>query len=84
MNTVTRIVAHADKDQPAIRDTIIKMHKNFETSNSDQIRSWTGSQIKEADDLVKDIGKLSVKFNIPQQTRWLGTVLWTLRKPGKI
>jgi hypothetical protein len=53
------------------------MHKNFEISNSDQIRSWTGTEIKAADDLVEDIGELSVKFSIPQQTRWLGTLTLT-------
>ncbi|MHA2090566.1 MAG: hypothetical protein ACW98K_06880 [Candidatus Kariarchaeaceae archaeon] len=74
---LTRIVALADKDQPSIRDSIIKMHKNFEISNSDQIRSWTGTEIKAADDLVEDIGELSVKFSIPQQTRWLGTLTLT-------
>ncbi|MHA2092484.1 MAG: hypothetical protein ACW98K_16675 [Candidatus Kariarchaeaceae archaeon] len=71
---LTRIVALADKDQPSIRDSIIKMHKSFEISNSDQLRSWSGTDIKAADDLVDDIGKLSVKFSIPQQTRWLGTL----------
>lgn len=71
---LTRIVVLADKDQTSIRNAIIKLHKKFEITNSDAISKWTGQDLIAANTLVSDIGKLSVKFNFPQQTRWLGTL----------
>ncbi|MHA2251589.1 MAG: hypothetical protein ACXAD7_14590 [Candidatus Kariarchaeaceae archaeon] len=71
---LTRVVALADKDQPSIRSAIIQLQKNFEKKNAEEIRSWTGEDIKSAKSLVNDIGALSVRFSIPQQTKWIGTL----------
>ena len=32
------------------------------------------TEMEEANNLVKEVGELSIKFSIPQQTRWIGTL----------
>ena len=71
---LSKIIALVDKDQPSIRNAIERIHKEFEVRNSDKLKAWTGSQMPSADEMVKQIGDLSIKFSIPQQTRWVATL----------
>ncbi len=68
----TRIIALVDKDQPLIRRSIAEMQKQFEIKvDAEKVERWTGQKMPEAKELVASVGKLSIHFNIPQQTQWL-------------
>jgi hypothetical protein len=73
---LTQTIALADKDQPAIRQGMSNLHKEFEIMNNKELTNFIGdtTSIPEAKIFVNKIAKLSITFNIPQQTRWLGAL----------
>lgn len=71
---LTRLIALTDKDQPSIRNSIASKHREFEIQHNSEIENWTGIEMAAADKIVKEISSLEVKFNIPPQTRWIGTL----------
>lgn len=73
---LTRIIALADRDQAKIRQTIQNLLRKFEADHSRLLVEWVGdrSAIPEAKDLVESISNLSIRFDIPQQTRWIGVL----------
>ncbi|MHA2225256.1 MAG: hypothetical protein ACXAC8_08630 [Candidatus Hodarchaeales archaeon] len=72
----TRIIALADRDQSKIRQAIVNMQRRFESIHSKALSTWIGDRraIPEAKELVESIGKLEIRFDIPQQTRWIGVL----------
>ena len=68
----TRLVALADKEQPSLRNSIAKLHREFEIQHGKEAADMFGEIPKEAQELVDSIGELSITFYIPQQVRWLG------------
>jgi len=72
----TRMIALADRDQARIRQQMAKLLRKFETTNAKKLSSWLGDTeaIPEAKELVDEVGKLSILFDIPQQTRWIGVL----------
>jgi hypothetical protein len=77
----TRIIALVDRDQNRIRQMMQDMLRKFESANSTALANWIGdvNAIPEAKTLVKEMGRLSIRFDIPNQTRLIGvlTVLLT-------
>ncbi|MFX0204986.1 MAG: hypothetical protein ACFFDT_03305, partial [Candidatus Hodarchaeota archaeon] len=72
---LTRIIALADQDQVSIRQQITNLHKQFEIVFGEKVTDWLGDEhFSETKNLVETIGKLSIRFNIPQQTRWIGVL----------
>lgn len=72
----TRIIALADRDQSKIRQAIVNMQRKFESLHSKVLSGWIGdrSAIPEAHTFVESVGKLEIRFDIPQQTRWIGVL----------
>lgn len=72
----TRIIALADRDQKNIRQAIQNLLRKFEADHSRLLVEWVGdrSAIPEAKSLVKSVSNLSIRFDIPQQTRWIGVL----------
>lgn len=68
------MIALVDKDQKSIRDEISQLHQNFEMKHRDLLTDWNGKQFTEAFDLLDVINKLSIRFNISPQTRWIATL----------
>ena len=71
---LSNVIALVDKDQKSIRDEISQLHQNFEIKYRDTLTEWSGQQFTEAFDLLDVINKLSIRFNISPQTRWIGTL----------
>ncbi len=72
----TRIIALADRDQSKIRQAVVNMQRRFESIHSKALSNWMGdmSAIPESKNFVESVGKLEIKFDIPQQTRWIGVL----------
>ncbi|UCG89629.1 MAG: hypothetical protein JSU57_03910, partial [Candidatus Heimdallarchaeota archaeon] len=72
----TRIIALADRDQSKIRQAVVNMQRRFESIHSKILSSWVGdrSAIPEAKNFVESVGRLEIRFDIPQQTRWIGVL----------
>ncbi|MFW9991174.1 MAG: hypothetical protein ACFFD4_03865 [Candidatus Odinarchaeota archaeon] len=77
---LSRIIALTDRDQARIRHSMASLLRKFESANAKKLTSWLGDSdsIPEAKELVETIGKLSIRFDIPQQTRWLGVLTLVL------
>lgn len=76
----SRIIALVDRDQSTIRQAIQQKFRDFEIKTSlKEIESARSGKIPEsAVQLVKEIGELSIKFSIPQQTKWIATLAVSL------
>ncbi len=72
----TRVIVLADRDQSRIRDSILKLQRAFEAAHAIELANWIGDQsaIPEAKDLIEEIGRLEIKFDIPQQARWIAVL----------
>jgi hypothetical protein len=72
----TRIIALADRDQSKIRQAVVNMQRKFESLHSKALSGWIGDRdaIPEARTFVDSVGKLEIRFDIPQQTRWIGVL----------
>ncbi|MFX0207490.1 MAG: hypothetical protein ACFFDT_15995 [Candidatus Hodarchaeota archaeon] len=72
----TRIIALADRDQSKIRQAVVNMQRKFESLHSKVLSGWIGDRnaIPEARTFVESVGKLEIRFDIPQQTRWIGVL----------
>jgi hypothetical protein len=72
----TRIIAFTDRDVPAIREAISKLHRKFEIDNGSIMEKIVSipSDYVQTKKFVDEIGDLSVTFTIPQQTRWIGAI----------
>ncbi len=70
----TRVIALVDKDLPAIRTSIGQKHRKFEILHQKTLSNWLGEEMNEAKAFVADLGKISIKFNFPQQTKWLAAL----------
>ncbi|MHA2055441.1 MAG: hypothetical protein ACW99F_17825 [Candidatus Hodarchaeales archaeon] len=72
----TRIIALVDKDQNKIRQEMQQLLRKFEASNANKLSSWVGdtSAIPEAKPLLKQISDLSIRFDVPNQTRLIGVL----------
>ncbi len=77
----TRVIVLADRDQSRIRDSILKLQREFEATHANKLANWIGDPhaLPEAKDLIEEIGRLEIKFDIPQQARWVAvlTLLFT-------
>ncbi|MFX0181868.1 MAG: hypothetical protein ACFE95_02200, partial [Candidatus Hodarchaeota archaeon] len=73
---LTRIIALADRDQARIRQMVQNRLRKFEAEHSNVLVKWIGDPqaIPKAKVLVKSISNLSIRFDIPQQTRWIGVL----------
>jgi hypothetical protein len=71
---LTRIIALADRDQARIRQMVQILLRKFEAEHSNVLVKWIGDPhaIPKAKELVESISNLSIRFDIPQQTRWMG------------
>ncbi|MCE7735598.1 MAG: hypothetical protein GPJ54_12015 [Candidatus Heimdallarchaeota archaeon] len=76
----SRIIALVDRDQPSIRHAIQQKFRDFEINTSlAEIEEVSSGKVPEsAVQLVKEIGEISIKFSIPQQTRWIATLAVSL------
>ncbi|MCE7733609.1 MAG: hypothetical protein GPJ54_01945 [Candidatus Heimdallarchaeota archaeon] len=76
----SRIIALVDRDQPSIRQAIQEKFRDFEINTSlKEIEGASSGKVPEsAVQLVKEIGELSIKFSIPQQTKWIATLAVSL------
>ncbi|MFQ5977597.1 MAG: hypothetical protein ACE5OZ_05665 [Candidatus Heimdallarchaeota archaeon] len=76
----TRIIALADRDQSRIRQSMLTLQRTFEATHAKNLAEWIGDRdaIPEAKDFVKSVGALSIRFDIPQQTRWIGVLTLVL------
>lgn len=76
----SRVIALVDRDQPTIRQAIQQKFRDFEIKTSlKEIEGASLGKIPEsAVQLVKEIGELSIKFSIPQQTKWIATLAVSL------
>ncbi|MHA1237149.1 MAG: hypothetical protein ACTSQ9_05775, partial [Candidatus Hodarchaeales archaeon] len=72
----TRIIALVDRDQIRIRQAMQSLLRKFEVNHSKELASWIGdlSAIPEKAQLVDEISQLSIKFDIPNQTRLIGVL----------
>ena len=72
----TRIIALVDRDLIRIRHSMQSLLRNFEVKHSKELSNWIGdlSAIPEKAQLVEEIGELSIKFDIPNQTRLIGVL----------
>ncbi len=70
----TRLVALADKEQPSIRNNIAKLHRAFEVKHGEEAIQLFGDIPEEAQELVDQVGNLSITFYVPAQVRWLGVL----------
>ncbi len=72
----TRIIALVDRDQTRIRQAMQNLLRNFEIKHSKELSNWIGdlSAIPEKAQFVEEIGDLSIKFDIPHQTRLIGVL----------
>jgi hypothetical protein len=77
----TRVIVLADRDQSRIRSSIIRLQREFEASHARKLAQWVGDQsaIPEVKEFMDGIERLEVKFDIPQQARWIAvlTLLFT-------
>ncbi len=77
----TRVIVLADRDQSRIRNSIIKLQQEFEASHAGKLAQWIGDQstIPEVHEFMDQIECLEVRFDIPQQARWIAalTLLFT-------
>ncbi|MHA1977802.1 MAG: hypothetical protein ACW98F_16375 [Candidatus Hodarchaeales archaeon] len=73
---LTRIIALVDRDQSRIRQMIQDILRRFEAANATALTNWIGDvdAIPESKELVKEIGGLSIRFDIPNQTRLIGVL----------
>lgn len=69
----TQVIALADRDQSSIRNSLGQMHRAFEVKHGEKLQDIS-EQTQEAKDFVDQIGDLSIKFSIPDQTRWIGVL----------
>ncbi|MDH5645870.1 MAG: hypothetical protein OEZ01_07670, partial [Candidatus Heimdallarchaeota archaeon] len=70
----TKIIALVDYDRPSLRNVMTKMHSDFEIKNREKLSNWNGSKMDLSDKYVFNLGQLAITFNIPQQTKWIGTL----------
>ncbi|MFW9777595.1 MAG: hypothetical protein ACFFE8_01995 [Candidatus Heimdallarchaeota archaeon] len=72
----TRVIALVDRDHPRIRHGIIELQRRFEGTYSETLASWIGDRgvFTQSEGFVDDITKLEIKFDIPQQARWLAVI----------
>jgi hypothetical protein len=72
----TRIIALVDRDQNKIRQEIQQLLRKFEASNAKKLSTWIGdtSAIPEARPLLDQMSDLSIRFDIPNQTRLIGVL----------
>ncbi|MFW9853449.1 MAG: hypothetical protein ACFFFG_00215 [Candidatus Thorarchaeota archaeon] len=72
----TRVIALVDRDHPRIRHGIIELQRRFEGTYADTLASWIGDRgvFTQSEDFIDNIAKLEVKFDIPQQARWLAVI----------
>ncbi|MFX0113746.1 MAG: hypothetical protein ACFFB3_04300 [Candidatus Hodarchaeota archaeon] len=72
----TRIIVLADRDQSRIRHSMVSLQRKFEATYAKDLAEWIGDleALPAAKDLVKSVGNLSIRFDIPQQTRWIGVL----------
>ncbi len=70
----TRVIALVDKDVPSIRASIAQKHRKFEILHQSTLSEWLGEEMKEAKRFVEDLGTISIKFDFPQQTKWLAAL----------
>jgi hypothetical protein len=72
----TRIIALVDRDQVRIRQGMQSLLRKFEVKHSKELSAWIGdlSAVPEKAQLVEEIGQLSIKFDIPNQTRLIGVL----------
>ncbi|MHA2299116.1 MAG: hypothetical protein ACXAEU_22840 [Candidatus Hodarchaeales archaeon] len=72
----TRIIALVDRDQERIRQSIVDLLRKFEVTNTKKLTEWLGDTeaIPESKELLTDMSALSIRFDIPQQTRWIGVL----------
>ena len=80
---LTRVIALVDRDHPRIRDAILTKQREFEATYSKEILNWIGDRnaqvTKHGHSLVREIGGLEIKFDIPTQAKWIAvlTLLFT-------
>jgi hypothetical protein len=55
---------------------MVNLQRKFEVMYAKDLAEWIGDveAIPAAKDLVKSGGNLSIRFDIPQQTRWVGVL----------
>ncbi|UCE14630.1 MAG: hypothetical protein JSV04_05470, partial [Candidatus Heimdallarchaeota archaeon] len=72
----TRIIALADRDQSKIRQEIVNLQRKFESTHSKKLSTWIGDRaaIPEGQEFIESVGNLAIRFDIPQQTRWIGVL----------
>ncbi|MHA2168214.1 MAG: hypothetical protein ACXAAT_20390, partial [Candidatus Hodarchaeales archaeon] len=72
----TRIIALVDRDQTRIRQGMQSLLRKFEVKHSKELAAWIGdlSAVPEKAQLLEEIGQLSIKFDIPNQTRLIGVL----------
>ncbi len=72
----TRIIALVDRDQSRIRHQMQTILRKFESANANALANWIGNldAIPESKEFVKEIGGLSIRFDIPNQTRLIGVL----------
>ncbi len=72
----TRIIALVDRDQTRIRQRMQDILRKFEAANAKALANWIGNidAIPESTQLVKEIGALSIRFDLPNQTRLIGVL----------
>ncbi len=68
---LTRVIALVDKDLPAIRNAIAQKHREFEIKYHETLEKWIGEEMKEAKKFVNELGTIAIRFNFPDQTKWL-------------
>ncbi len=72
---LTKVIALADRDKDTIRSAIQKLHRRYEAQNVDRLsKDIFVDGVKEDNELVERISDLEVTFEVPQQTRWIGTI----------
>jgi len=72
---LTRLIALVDRDKDALRSRIQKMHRKFESENIERLGAdHILSEFDEANEFVEKVNEQEVTFEIPQQTKWIGTI----------
>lgn len=77
---LTRTIALVDRDQSTLRRLMQELQREFEKEHAEKLTSWIGdtNAIPEGKDYVKEISKLSIRFDIPQQTKWISVLTLVL------
>lgn len=72
----TRVIVLVDRDHHRIRQGIFELQRRFETTYSKMLSNWTGDRtvFTKSNDFVEDVARLEIKFDIPQQARWLAVI----------